>query len=199
MMKTTSKIQEIKTRLSIDEAVNHYLPGVQLQKKGSRLWALCPFHREKTPSFCIYPATNSFFCFSCHTGGDQIDLVSRATGLPLKDTVRLLAGDLGLAEPTPAKRRKIAVNIEKRRKEKEMEEKLEQLVNNAYHRLVNIERWIFLILKHVYTTRDLDRPAVIWALYKKDHIKFLLDTLIDGTPADKLRAAVVAEEVGLLK
>ncbi|NQS89035.1 DNA primase, partial [Patescibacteria group bacterium] len=45
---------------------------IQLKRAGINYKALCPFHQEKTPSFCVFPKTNSFYCFGCHHGGDVI-------------------------------------------------------------------------------------------------------------------------------
>lgn len=62
---------EIKSRLTIQEIMEHY--GIQTLDGKQKL--PCPFHNERTPSFKIYPETNSFFCFSCGAGGDQITFV----------------------------------------------------------------------------------------------------------------------------
>ena len=52
----------VKDRVDIEEVVGDY---VQLKKKGQNLWACCPFHGEKTPSFSISPAKQIYNCFGC--------------------------------------------------------------------------------------------------------------------------------------
>ena len=63
---------------------------VNLRRRGKNLVGLCPFHNEKTPSFCIYPENNSFFCFGCNKGGDVISFVMGVENL---DLVRLRDDD----------------------------------------------------------------------------------------------------------
>jgi hypothetical protein len=48
--------------------------GLDLKKMGDRYVCSCPLHKDDTPSFTIYPKTNSFFCYSCHTGGTPLEL-----------------------------------------------------------------------------------------------------------------------------
>ncbi len=62
-------IEELTRRTDIVELVGNY---VQLKRKGRLYGGLCPFHSEKTPSFYVYPDTQSFYCFGCGAGGDAI-------------------------------------------------------------------------------------------------------------------------------
>ena len=62
-------ISELKSRNDISEVIGEY---VNLQQKGRNLMGLCPFHSERTPSFCVYPSNGSFYCFGCGAGGDVI-------------------------------------------------------------------------------------------------------------------------------
>ena len=61
-----SFIEELIARNDIVSVVSSYTP---LQKKGSRHFGLCPFHNEKTPSFTVYPDSQSFYCFGCGASG----------------------------------------------------------------------------------------------------------------------------------
>ena len=60
---------------------------------------LCPFHNEKTPSFTVYPATQSFYCFGCGAGGDAITFVKKIENLDYLDAVKTLAQRAGLQMP----------------------------------------------------------------------------------------------------
>ena len=66
-------------------------------KKGCNYMGLCPFHSEKTPSFCVYTNTNSFYCFGCGVGGDIITFIMLAKKLSYKDSVEFLAEKLGIS------------------------------------------------------------------------------------------------------
>lgn len=61
--------------------------GIQLRQRGKYLWALCPFHSEKTPSFMVNPEKQSFKCYGCGKCGDAIDFIQHYKGLPFKDTL----------------------------------------------------------------------------------------------------------------
>ncbi|MBI4995065.1 hypothetical protein HZC21_05520 [Candidatus Peregrinibacteria bacterium] len=71
-------INEIKSRLSIEELVSQY---VQLKKVGRNYKALCPFHKERTPSFYVSPEKQLAYCFGCHKGGDQFKFIQEIEGL----------------------------------------------------------------------------------------------------------------------
>ena len=60
---------------------------------------MCPFHNEKTPSFTVYPATQSFYCFGCGAGGDAITFVKKIENLDYLDAVKTLALRAGLQMP----------------------------------------------------------------------------------------------------
>jgi DNA primase len=64
------EIQDIKARLSIETILNHY--NIKLDKHHK---TCCPFHKEETPSFTIYPKTNTFHCFGCGKSGDTIEFI----------------------------------------------------------------------------------------------------------------------------
>ena len=65
-------IQEVARRNDIEELIGQY---VHLRRRGRTLTGLCPFHNEKTPSFTVYPDTQSFYCFGCGAAGDAITFV----------------------------------------------------------------------------------------------------------------------------
>lgn len=85
--------QEILKRLDIVEIVSE---TVNLNRKGNRYWGLCPFHQEKTASFCVTPEKNMFYCFGCHAGGDIFSFVMKRDNVEFKDALEYLAGKAGL-------------------------------------------------------------------------------------------------------
>ena len=89
-------IEELTRRTDIVDVVGNY---VQLKRKGRLYGGLCPFHSEKTPSFYVYPDTQSFYCFGCGVGGDVIHFVSRINSIDYTEAVKMLAARAGMPEP----------------------------------------------------------------------------------------------------
>lgn len=87
---------ELTSRCDMQSVVSSY---TTLKQRGSNLVGLCPFHNEKTPSFTVYPATSSYYCFGCGSGGDVITFVRKIENLDYIDAVRLLAERAGLQMP----------------------------------------------------------------------------------------------------
>jgi hypothetical protein len=88
-----SVVEEILARASIEDVISPY---VSLKRAGSLLKGLCPFHGEKTASFCAYPKDNSFYCFGCGAGGDAITFVRRIENVEFEDAVEILAKRVGI-------------------------------------------------------------------------------------------------------
>lgn len=86
-------IDMILDRVDIEDVVSRYVGG-ELKRKGTRLWACCPFHEEKTPSFCVQPAKNTWHCFgSCGEGGNVIGFIMKAENLPFPLAVKKILKD----------------------------------------------------------------------------------------------------------
>ena len=88
-----SFLDELVSRNPIDEVVSQY---VQLSRKGSNLFGLCPFHSEKTGSFSVAPEKGIYYCFGCHKGGGVINFVMEIENLDYPDAVRFLAKRAGM-------------------------------------------------------------------------------------------------------
>lgn len=86
-------IDEILLRNDIENLISGYVP---LKRAGSNLKGLCPFHSEKTPSFTVYPAENSFYCFGCGVGGNAITFIRQIEHLDYPDAVEFLAKRAGI-------------------------------------------------------------------------------------------------------
>lgn len=102
-------LDELTARCDIVDIIGRY---VQLKKSGSRYFGLCPFHNEKTGSFCVTPDRQMFHCFGCGVGGSVITFIMQAEGLTFPDAVQFLAAQVGMqvpetqADPREAQRRK---------------------------------------------------------------------------------------------
>lgn len=96
MALSDSFLQELKMKTDIEDVISTY---VTLKRRGATLVGLCPFHNEKTPSFTVYPATQSFYCFGCDAGGDAITFVKKIENLDYLDAVKTLALRAGLQMP----------------------------------------------------------------------------------------------------
>ena len=86
-------IEQVLMRNDIETLIGSY---ISLKRAGSNLKGLCPFHSEKTPSFTVYPADNSFYCFGCGAGGDAITFIRKRENLDYPDAVEFLANRSGI-------------------------------------------------------------------------------------------------------
>ena len=69
---TPEFLDELKYKCDIVEIISQYVP---LQKKGSRYFGCCPFHHEKTGSFCVTQDNGFYHCFGCGASGDVIKFI----------------------------------------------------------------------------------------------------------------------------
>lgn len=86
-------IDEIRSRNDIADVIGSYL---SLRNAGSRFKALCPFHKEKTPSFTISPERQMFHCFGCDAGGDVIKFVQEYEKVDFLTALQMLADRVGM-------------------------------------------------------------------------------------------------------
>lgn len=86
-------VDTIKERLDIVEVASAYL---KLEKSGINYKARCPFHNEKTPSFFISPARQSYYCFGCGAKGDMFTLVQELEGVDFRGALKQLADKAGV-------------------------------------------------------------------------------------------------------
>src|ERR1700761_8755137 len=80
--------ERIRAASDIVDIIGGYLP---LKKNGANFSALCPFHKEKSPSFNVNPHKQIFHCFGCHKGGDVFAFVKEYENIDFPDAVRRLA------------------------------------------------------------------------------------------------------------
>ena len=89
-------VQELKMRTDIEDVISSY---VTLKRSGNRLLGLCPFHREKTPSFVVNKDGNYFHCFGCGVGGDPITFIRKIENVDYVDALKILASRAGMTVP----------------------------------------------------------------------------------------------------
>ena len=90
-------IEEIRSSNDIVDVISKY---VTLKRSGRNFFGLCPFHKEKSPSFAVSPDKQIFHCFGCGAGGNVIHFISKIEGLDFKDTLELLANRVNIELPT---------------------------------------------------------------------------------------------------
>ncbi len=98
---SNTSLDEIKSRIDIEDVISDF---VSLKRKGQNLWACCPFHDEKTPSFSVSPAKGIYKCFGCGKAGDAIEFIKEIEGLNYIEAMRYLAKKYGITleeEETP--------------------------------------------------------------------------------------------------
>lgn len=95
-----SFIEEIRARLRVSEVVGKHIP---IRRAGREYHALCPFHKEKSPSFTINDEKGFFHCFGCGAHGDVIGFTMDYEHLGYRETIERLASEAGLAVPQPTR------------------------------------------------------------------------------------------------
>jgi DNA primase len=90
----TSLIEAIKAKIDVAEEVGLV---VALRKSGKSLQGLCPFHNERTPSFYVFPESQTWRCFGCNEGGDVFTFVEKQQGSDFRDVLHYLAEKAGIA------------------------------------------------------------------------------------------------------
>ncbi len=89
-------VDEIRARLDILDVVQS---RVVLKKRGANYWGCCPFHNEKTPSFCVSPQKGIFKCFGCGEGGDAITFLMKINNQTFAEVIKDLALQFGIELP----------------------------------------------------------------------------------------------------
>jgi DNA primase len=108
-------LEEISRRTDLVRLIGR---RVKLQRKGRVFWGLCPFHKEKSPSFKVDNERRNYHCFGCGAGGDAFKWLTETEGLKFPEAVERLAGEAGVnlpaasaAEEAGASRRKSLFDV----------------------------------------------------------------------------------------
>ena len=89
-------IEEVRSRTDIVDVISRY---VNLQKKGSQYFGLCPFHNEKTGSFSVSPQKQMYYCFGCGAGGNVFSFLMAYENMTFKEAIEDLAPKCGVTLP----------------------------------------------------------------------------------------------------
>ena len=87
-------IEQIRDSVRLEDLASRYIPS--LKKKGKNYTGLCPFHKEKTPSFSISPDKQIFQCFGCNTGGNIFTFISKIENIGFLESVKRIADIAGI-------------------------------------------------------------------------------------------------------
>jgi DNA primase len=88
-----ASIDAVKDKIEITEVIGDF---VSLKRRGQNMWACCPFHNEKSPSFSVSPAKQFFKCFGCGKAGDAITFIEEIEGVGYLDAIKYLAAKYGV-------------------------------------------------------------------------------------------------------
>lgn len=89
-------MQELMSKSDIASVIGEY---TTLTPKSGKLWACCPFHNEKTPSFKVDTTTQLYYCFGCHKGGNVITFIKEKENMSGFEAIKYLADRVGMAMP----------------------------------------------------------------------------------------------------
>lgn len=87
-------IEYIRQKAAIEDIIKRYVPT--LAKKGKNYVGLCPFHKEKTPSFTVSPDKQMFYCFGCHEGGNVFTFISKVEHVDFAESVKIVGEIVGI-------------------------------------------------------------------------------------------------------
>lgn len=96
MMYSESLIEEVRSRNDIVDIISGY---VKLKKQGSNHFGICPFHNEKSPSFCVNSARQMFYCFGCGAGGNVFTFIQKYDNCSFPEALKVLADRVNIELP----------------------------------------------------------------------------------------------------
>ena len=118
-------IERIKDSNNIVDVIGQY---VTLKRKGTTYFGLCPFHREKTPSFAVSETKQVYHCFGCHNGGTVIQFLQNIENISFREAIEILAERARIELP---KVQDTYYDI-KQEKKKEMAYKINEMASNYF-------------------------------------------------------------------
>ncbi len=184
-----SSINEVSRRSNIAELVSGY---VHLKRNGTSHVGLCPFHKEKTPSFHVDEEKQLFYCFGCGAGGNIFDFVMRAENLDFVDALKFLAQRAGVT----LEEEKSSVNRGQHEEQAQQRKRILELNRlAARHFYENLSKPTASIAVDYMNKRGLDKKTAVkfGVGYAVDAWSDLLDTMAEkGFTKDELVLAGLA-------
>jgi hypothetical protein len=214
---TLNAFDTIKDTLHITEILPFY--GVEVKRANPAAWAsssrserpakaLCPIHNEKTPSFTVYPSSNSWHCFGCGVGGSVIDFIMVYYGLGPLEAAKRLDNDfnLGLFDKLSQEEiHRISEQRTKKQAEKGLSSAFEAFIDKAYILLCDylhlLNDWKDMYApKHTRppgrrsenargSIEDMNKqinPLFVEACHQPDYIEYLIDSLFHADIDEKI-------------
>lgn len=167
-------VSEVKHSINILEVVSYV---VKLRQSGRGYVGLCPFHPDKSPSFCVNPDLGRWHCFSEGRGGDVIDFVMESYHLSFKDALKYLGVEQA-ASPV-----KVQAQIEAQKRKAELLRRYREWGNEKLDNIAVTLRNVRRLLGEIKTEDDLDRYGDLFHLLP--WLEFENDLLIHGTEKEK--------------
>ena len=182
-MLTANPFDTIKEVLPITNILHFY--GIEVKNQNK---AICPLHREKSPSFTVYPGSNTWHCFGCGAGGSAIDFVMAYCGLDALDAAKKLDTDFGLGlfdhKPTQEELHRLKEQQTQREAEKELVKAFEGFIDKAFNLLCE-----YLHLLNDWKTTHAPKSLNGWdnvnalfveACHQLDYIEYLIDFMLNA-------------------
>jgi hypothetical protein len=173
----------IKESLSIVDVTAFY--GTEV-KRGNK--ALCPLHNEKTPSFTVYPNSNSWHCFGCGAGGSAIDFVMAFFGLDPLEAAKKLDSDFSLGlfdhKPTQEELHRLKEQQAQHQVNKGLESAFKGFIDKAFNLLCDylhlLNDWKTAYAPKTESELDKVNPLFVEACHRLDYTEYLLDSLLNA-------------------
>lgn len=179
-------LDELKRKNDIVSIVSKYVP---LQQRGSKYWGCCPFHHEKTPSFCVDQYEGLYHCFGCKEGGDVITFVEKIESCDFQDAIQRLAENAKMEVPQISGDE----GIIKRKKQKDTILKILDAAAEHYHQNIykpEAKKAQDYIKRRGFTRHELEDFKIGYSLNWNELINFLLK---QGFSKSDLLASGVAQ------
>ncbi|MBQ8749152.1 MAG: DNA primase [Clostridia bacterium] len=161
-------LQQLRDRVDIVPLISCYM---QISRKGRNYWGCCPFHHEKTPSFCIYDEEQSFHCFGCGVSGDIFSFIMKIENLDFLDSVEILANKSGI--PMPEFKGDFDI-VEKKRKKDRFLSLLKDANEHYKSNLVKSQKALDYIAKRELTDNEIREFEIGYSSGWIDVIDYLL-------------------------
>lgn len=151
-------IDQVIHTLQIEDVLADF---IKITRKGSIYSALCPFHNEKTPSFVVYPTTNTYKCFGCGQAGDAIQFVRKHKDLSFPETIKYIASKYQIPIP---ERQRTDEEIERDQKAEQIKA-IYELAADFYMEQLNDTNLPAAVDARIYiTTRLSDEAVTNWKI-----------------------------------